>query len=568
GPNLVLDPPAPTLPANLSLDDFLDFDRFGRLVDYEVYLIHSILFETVPGLADLEVHLHDELRPPAPLHTMPWGEEHKTCYHMLGTVPIDESSIGGNLQVINEITRQTDLDSDADKKSLGMGVRTIPVVGDQMTASRLRTLRTLRSRDPNGFERLSWIVVVPGWFHILLNLGMTTFDSHRGSDQTMTFYKDLSLLGRSGLNMNMRQKRPDFFTNDEFLRHKLFALIRSLWMHYSGTNTVEELVGWVKSCSAAQLTETARQIYSERVSSSALEQLASEPEPDEVLRNTIFQSRDLLQYYSVRRGIQTGNVGWLEDLLPNLIIYFRGRENHNYAQELAEAMQWMRHEASPEMRHVFMCYCGYLKANHCWFSAAIRDHLWLVNTSGRSNGFYECDRLQEFNNDRQKRFGPPPQTTSWETHKEISPAIPILGEIAEHIEDNLFDFQRTRVHKEKSAELDISRLASRHLGARIHEYTPDRKIEVKSDLAQDYVQFGIQSLSNTNWLANLAENRAQFLDIRSTEEVYSLAEPQPAPTPPNHEQPQQDLEGGASHQNPDLNMDFELERTHSMEEGS
>ncbi|KAG8712665.1 hypothetical protein FRC08_014243 [Ceratobasidium sp. 394] len=133
-------------------------------------------------------------------------------------------------------------------------------------------------------------------------------------------------------------------------------------MHYSGTSTVDELVEWVKSSSAVQLAEIAKHIHSEQVSSAALEQLASEPEPDNVLRNTIFQSRDLLKYSSVRRGIQSGNVGWVEDLLPDLIIYFRGRGNNNYAQELAEVMQWMRHEASPEMRHVLSPYycnpCG------------------------------------------------------------------------------------------------------------------------------------------------------------------------------------------------------------------
>ncbi|KAG8688361.1 hypothetical protein FRC08_011475 [Ceratobasidium sp. 394] len=210
-------PPPLTSPANLSWNDFLDFDRFERLVAYDIYLIHSILFETVPGLADLEVHLSKELLGPVPLHTMPWGEEHKTRYYMLGTVPIDESKVSGNLQVIYEMARQTGLDSDANQKLLGTGGRNVPMVGNNMTASRIRTLQNLRTRDPNGYERLSWGIVVLAWFHILLNLGMSTFDGHRGSDQTMTFYKDLTLLGRSGLNMNMRQKRPDFFTNDEFL---------------------------------------------------------------------------------------------------------------------------------------------------------------------------------------------------------------------------------------------------------------------------------------------------------------------------------------------------------------
>ncbi|KAG8728773.1 hypothetical protein FRC12_021505 [Ceratobasidium sp. 428] len=438
---------------------------------------------------------------------MPSGSGHKTRYFMLGTVPINESSVGGNMQVITELLHGTELDSQENQKLLGTGVRFIPIVGDQMTAARIRALKALRIRDPNGYERLSWAVIVPGWFHILLNLGMSTFDAHRGSDHTTTFYQDLKLLNRVGLNMNMRKSRPDFFTNDEFLQHKLAGLIRSLWMHYAGQDTLEGLVDWVKSSSVDMLAETAQRIYFERVASSAVESLASGPELDETLYNSILQTRDLLQYYSVRKAIQTGNVGWLEDLLPNLVVYFKGCERHNYAQELAEAMQWMHHEATPEMRD------------------AIRDHVWLVNTSGQPNAFYECDRLQEFNNGKQKQFGPPPQTTSWETHKEVSPAIPVLGEIAQQLEDNLFDFHRTKVHKDVSAELDINLLASRHLTSKIHQHIPNRKLSVKADNTKDYVKIGTESLINTNWLSKLAENREQYIQLMSTEQIYSLESP-------------------------------------------
>ncbi|KAG8784517.1 hypothetical protein FRC12_018608 [Ceratobasidium sp. 428] len=500
--------PMPSLDQkHLSWDDFADFERLGRLSAWGVFAISDILFESVPGLANLEVRFDEKLFAPELRHAMPSGSDHKTKYFMLGTVPIDESSVGGNMQVITELLRGTELDSVENQKLLGTGVRFIPIVGDQMTAARIRSLKALRVRDPNGYERLSWVVVVPGWFHILLNLGMATFDTHRGSDHTTTFYQDLKLLNRVGLNMNMRKSRPDFFTNDEFLQHKLAGLVRSLWMHYAGQNTLGGLVDWVKSASVDVLAETARRIYFERVASSAAESLASAPELDETLYNSILQTRDLLQYYSVRKAIQTGNVGWLEDLLPSLIVYFKGCERHNYAQELAEAMQWMCHEATPEMRD------------------AIRDHAWLVNTSGRASAFYECDRLQEFNNGKQKQFGPPPQTTSWEAHKEVSPAIPILGEIARQLEDDLFEFHRTKVHKDVSAELDINLLASRHLASEVHQHTPNRKLAVKADNAKDHVRLGTESLINTNWLEKLAENRERYIQLGSTEQIYSLESP-------------------------------------------
>ncbi|KAG9082582.1 hypothetical protein FS749_006748 [Ceratobasidium sp. UAMH 11750] len=154
-----------------------------------------------------------------------------------------------------------------------------------------------------------------------------------------------------------------------------------------------------------------------------------------------------------------------------------------------------------------------------------------------------------------KRYGPPPQTTSWETHKEISPVIPLLGELAEHIEDNLIDLRQTRVHKEISAELDISRLASRHLQSKIHTYSPNQEIEVASDMAKDYVQLGTQSLIQTDWLAKLEENRAMYLDIRSMEQLYSLAEPAPSSNPASSGWHQEGQDGGVLGQNLDLGVD-------------
>jgi hypothetical protein len=325
----------------ISWDDFVDFERLERLAIYDHHSIISILFETIPGLGtdELTTKFASILTPPVPRCAMPTGKDHKTRYYMLGTVPIDESSIGGNVQVFAEMLSQQGLDSEANQKLLGAKKRIFPTVGDQMTNARIDTVLDLRIRDPNGFERMEYCVPVPGWFHIVLNLGMSTFDCFRGGDLTMSFIRDVTLLGRTGLTMNMRKKRPDFHTNDEFLRHKLYALIRSLWMHYSDTQTVDELAAWVRSISPAQLHQTAVRIYAERISAGAIESLSNEPELDQVLRNIILMTRDLLQYHSVRTAIQSGNVGWLEDLLPNLLIYFKGRGNSNYAVELVNTLQ-------------------------------------------------------------------------------------------------------------------------------------------------------------------------------------------------------------------------------------
>ncbi|GAB1526591.1 hypothetical protein RhiTH_009759 [Rhizoctonia solani] len=84
-------------------DDFADFACYGRIAKYNQFLVFEIMFEKVPGLLDIPIRHSDQLLGPPPRHIMPSGKEHQTRYFMLGTVPIDELSVAGNIQVIEEI---------------------------------------------------------------------------------------------------------------------------------------------------------------------------------------------------------------------------------------------------------------------------------------------------------------------------------------------------------------------------------------------------------------------------------------------------------------------------------
>jgi hypothetical protein len=74
----------------------------------------------------------------------------------------------------------------------------------------------------------------------------------------------------------------------------------------------------------------------------------------------------------------------------------------------------------------------------------------------------------------------------------------VLGELSQHIEDELFDFKCTKVHKVTSAELDISQLAIHHQNSHLHEYTPSRKLADQADIAEDSVKEGTSSIINSN----------------------------------------------------------------------
>ncbi|KDQ06673.1 hypothetical protein BOTBODRAFT_79169, partial [Botryobasidium botryosum FD-172 SS1] len=166
----------------LSVKTLMDSLCAARLHDSSVHNIITILLDS-PEFSEYRHQKHPDLAPPPPIHALPTGPAHRTRQWMLGVVPIEEATYSGNIQVVEEILRQTGLDKDDAKVKLAIGNAAIPWGGDQLTESRLKIAKWFRARDINGFERMDWLLTFFGWFHVVMVLANAVYGSHRGDSK-------------------------------------------------------------------------------------------------------------------------------------------------------------------------------------------------------------------------------------------------------------------------------------------------------------------------------------------------------------------------------------------------
>ncbi|KDQ05591.1 hypothetical protein BOTBODRAFT_84965, partial [Botryobasidium botryosum FD-172 SS1] len=432
----------------LSLGDLTRLGRSARIREFAVHNVITVLLAS-PEFSQYRHQKHPSLQPPPPIHALPTGPKHRTKYWMLGTVPIEEATYSGNLQVVDEILRQTGLNKGANPEKLAIGNMAIPWGGDQLTDSRLKILKWFRAEDINGFERMEWLVNFFGWFHTLMLLANAIYNNHRGSTKDFGLARDVGLLHIRGLAAN--KEKPMFHTIDDMLHLEHTARVRTGWLWASGAPSLDTLFSSLDAdpTGPTRLHQLAEKIVDERSSSAALVPLRQKATRDFALEGSVLLMRDLDLYIQLRQAIREGDVGRMHHMVPHLIFYFKGGSNGNYCKMLIEYMQWHFYEAPPEVSEV------------------IRNHCWLVNPSGRPGHFHPADQLQEHCICGAKcSHCATSSNATWSYVTKISPAIPTLNHVANHI-DRTFNLIHGSRHTEPDAEKDLQLLMKSYQTNRI-----------------------------------------------------------------------------------------------------
>ncbi|KAG9084013.1 hypothetical protein FRC06_004273 [Ceratobasidium sp. 370] len=383
-----------------------------------------------------------------------------------------------------------------------------------------------RQEEPNGFDRLDPFIFIFGWFHALLCLASSIFENHRGSAAGLGFTHSVLALGRTGFSKNMRRNRPDYHLVKEYLMHEFESHVRGLWLLVTGTHSLDELNAWLQdhTRTAEDILNAGQRIQYEYISKPAVSLYSLDMEElpetaDHVFLGTLVQNRDLEMFWDLRHAVKNGKVGHTEDLIPELLIFFTGGRNSNYAKQMYDILQILYHESTPAIRH------------------SIREHCWLVNMKGRPNSFYPVDQRQEFNNKAIREYGPPPQGgTSWEDYAKSSPLIPMYADIIEHVESSVHKVQRSLIHKDPTWEKDLEILLKDHAKTQLLVQVPGRKFASKSDRGKDFMKLGSIALQDTNVLAKYETQHALFFRSRVTENDLSDYIQRPSRSP--SEQPE------------------------------
>lgn len=335
----------------LTYADLIIPEQADYLLQYTYSQVINILFEC-PEFEGYEyANFFSNLQPPTAVHQLPTGKAHKTEYWQLASWPIEESSYEGNDLVLTSAMKVMNGKPLSVEEEAKFAEGAIPVACDQLTFSLDSRLKLMRSNCRNSFDRLSWLLLSPGFFHVELNLANAILHNHRGTHASYGFARDISKIGIKGLAADA--EKPYFHTVDDLLKFELTARIRSLWLWVSGAESIQHLRKELDSIAgASRIRGLAERIVKERASTSALDDLDdSGKSDDKVLRQLILMCRDLLLYQQLRETIRSGDVGHIEYMLPELAIFFKGSGSKNYSQLLLDYLQWSRFEAPDGVRY-------------------------------------------------------------------------------------------------------------------------------------------------------------------------------------------------------------------------
>ncbi|QRV72191.1 hypothetical protein RhiJN_00205 [Ceratobasidium sp. AG-Ba] len=476
---------------------YQDLDNPARHIANRTAFVFDILdiFAIVPEFQGHKIWDSDKLKRPIGPQQLPHGPEHRLKQYMLPMVNIDETSYSGNSQVIASVLKYLKLDTGSERDRLVLE-RLIVWTGDQMTAHRCNMLQLFRQESINGYERLDPFIFPFALLHCEMALGQSILELFRGSNVGESFGADIIVLDRSGLQKpsGSKTKRLDFHTVDEFLQHECEAHFRGLFDEMTGCKTLEAREEWIGTHTAKDMLEVASKALREHASSGALDISESS---DEFRAVIIKRQRDLLLYCSLRQAIKYGDIDRIEAILPELMYFFIGAGNSNYAREVHRLLQILTHETTPVIREAILRYG------------------LLVNKLGRADSFYPIDQRQELNNKDIRDYAPPPQNSSWEQYAKISPVIPLLSDYVTHVEERITGIRRSHMHKSVKREQDIQVLINRHRDHHLHDGVPGRTIKT-ADRAKDAMKIGLLAVRDGNALPKYSHKRRVFTRNSST----------------------------------------------------
>ncbi|KZT39580.1 hypothetical protein SISSUDRAFT_1061057 [Sistotremastrum suecicum HHB10207 ss-3] len=401
---------------------------------------------------------------------LPFDGTDRAEQHMLRTAEIEEASYEGNVRVKQEWLKQ--LRKLTDEGRLELGTKTlVPWIGDQLTAARLRGLSHFRHDDDTAFERLDWMVVLFGWFHLLMALGNSIYDQFYGTARGTGLKRAIEVLNRKW--MSSKGTKGTFWHHiDELYHHMFEADILTLFLKVGELKTIDELL----TKTPPQLEVLAEKIRAQFASGLRVEELRTLPEGDQdkVLLSSVMFLRDVLVYIQLREAMRTGDVETMEALIPDLLARFAGGNNPNYARELLELLQCLHREWPSSLKDF------------------VRRHCWLFNFSGKPNAWQAGDMVQEHNikdiKVTYRAFGP---GATFRHLQKMSPIIPGLRHVRKTFEQTTFANRRGSKHRVPEKDKDIALLMKTYQSIKRWEYQAGRKAATESDGVVDLFSQGV-----------------------------------------------------------------------------
>ncbi|KAJ6620918.1 hypothetical protein B0H10DRAFT_2355253 [Mycena sp. CBHHK59/15] len=294
---------------------------------------------------------------------------------------IDESSLDGTIDVIDTtVTRTLQL------TAAGMRAHGVMFAGGDLLSLNLTDKAIAARREDTELLDAygSYLKGMLGLFHVKLSGTRGTVNENWGKPNSKfpgSLWTQNSFLSRKSISVGWKAKKLAPFrpTYELMLTISLPAHILDGFRIHCGADSLDS---WVESnLSWADIESVSEVVVEQLCSASTVEELRMLPEAerDPQLENTILCNHDMLLLLLFTTSIKSGDVGMVLNILAHWMVMFRGTGSMpKYADALFELINNLK-RWPPALREAYL-------------------NNWLVNLTGKINGFKEIDLLQEHQN--------------------------------------------------------------------------------------------------------------------------------------------------------------------------
>ncbi|KAJ3912762.1 hypothetical protein F5877DRAFT_53531 [Lentinula edodes] len=431
----------------------------------EIWQLTQLALEHEPQLA----HLKDCF---SPCPTVEQIALHVTKQYPAPAMHEDESSLDGTIRVYLKILRDLGV-SDNDIQKLGLFFTD----GDLLTDSLVDKVESGRrnSAETEILESLRAVIRRFGLFHAKMAGARMVINEHWGKPNSpwpgSLWWEHTNLLRRKPISAGWQSKKAaPWKPTHELIQISLAGHILDAFRLHCGNSNFNH---WASQATLDDLNAVSKKVYANLFSSAGYEKQREMDQPDTVLMNNILYNRDALRYWLLVKSIKAGDIGRVVLVLRIWMLMMRTPKTMpRYANAIFETLG--RLQQYPErLRKMFL-------------------HNWLVNLTGRANGFKEVDLLQEHTNFWIKMvYGAKGVNRNWEWLTMISVCIYSLREALRTVQKTfdipIYGTQHTTPNMEKEVQLIAEKLKEE----KIQEYVLDRPANAEVELVRDLIGEGV-----------------------------------------------------------------------------
>ncbi|KAI9241002.1 MAG: hypothetical protein BYD32DRAFT_105080 [Podila humilis] len=419
---------------------------------------------------------------------------HKTTAFPLRIMKIDESTISGNIAILEKVITE-------ELQMPESWIANPPVTkwgGDQMTTSRLESAKIHRAIDPDPFHGLRWVQPVMQPFHLRMTLCGTIYKTHLGTQAFPGTLASIVVL----LNRNrMSTDKPSFSDTDDLLRIVFQAKTQLLYefLKKDGMSDKEEV---------SRVTDLITQSLL-RINDKGRPLLPLGLPHTNANVNALLFLRDMAVYLELDACIKAGDIGRLRHLLPTITALLHGGGNRNYAIELLRLQYGLRQIWTDE-----------------WSKAVLSS--MLVNPKGVDGGWMPADMFQENINYLIKAvFAAKGSNLKWDYLRDsVSTNVRTFQTVARMFECQVGVRTNSTKHKKPSALKDIAMIIDSLKNSGILALSVESKEEppvhcTQRPLVNDLSQLGIDAMANGSIKAFLRNEKMKLEHAMDLENVLA-----------------------------------------------